>query len=308
VSMVDEERQIGSCKGAGVIDRLRQVDRMAWLLLFLRVCLGGLFITSSIGKFQYPELFIDAVKSYDILPVALAELFGKVLPWVELFIGCSLILGIFSTFAAGIAAALALSFIIANIYSLFHPGVMACGCLGRLVTLSHGAALAIDFAMLATAGVLLYYRDKAGYLGLGRLLGKGKDIPGLPGSAKLVIGVATIVVAMIVAASLISVPTDSLDADIDNALEDYEAVAVFFAAENPAGYEIIADLETQYQSVRFLRVYFGDDPQAVRDFNIETFPTVLVITAENRDGIVLAGPVDKDVLTASIEQVLSSNP
>jgi uncharacterized membrane protein YphA (DoxX/SURF4 family) len=308
VSTVDDERLAGSGKGGGMIDRLRQVDRMAWLLLFLRVCLGGLFITSSISKFQYPELFIDAVKSYDILPVALAEFFGTVLPWVELFIGCSLILGIFSTFAAGIAAALTFSFIIANIYSLFHPGATACGCLGELVNLSHPAALAIDFAMLATAGILLYYRDKAGYLGAGRLLGKEKDIPGLPGWAKPLIGVGMIVVAMIVAVALISVPGDSLDADIDNALGDYEAVAVFFAAENPAGYEIIADLETQYQSVRFLRVYFGDDPQAVRDFNIETFPTVLVITTENRDGIVLAGPVDKDVLTATIEQVLSTNP
>ena len=308
MSTVDDERLEGIGKGGGMIDRLRQVDRMAWLLLFLRVCLGGLFITSSIGKFQYPDLFIDAVKSYDILPVALAELFGKVLPWVELFIGCSLILGIFSTFAAGIAAALTLSFIIANIYSLFHPGVMACGCLGRLVTLSHGAALAIDFAMLATAGILLYYRDKAGYLGVGSLLGKGKDIPGLPGRAKPLIGVGIIVVAMIVAVSLISVPGDSLNGEIDTALEDYQAVAVFFYDEDPTGYVVIYELEMQYPSVRFIRVDNQDRPEAADDFDVETFPTVLVITAENRDGIVLAGPVDKDVLTATIEQVLSSNP
>jgi uncharacterized membrane protein YphA (DoxX/SURF4 family) len=306
--MVDEERRIGSGKGGGMIDRLRQVDRMAWLLLLLRVCLGGLFITSSIGKFQYPDLFIDAVKSYDILPVALAEFFGTVLPWVELFIGCSLILGIFSTFAAGIAAALTFSFIIANIYSLFHPGVMACGCLGRLVNLTHSAALAIDFAMLAAAGILLYYRNKAGYLGVGRLLGKGKDIPGLPGSAKLVVSVAIIVVAMIVAVSLISVPGDSLDGEIDNALEGYEAVVVFFYDEDPTGYVVIYELETQYPSVRFIRVDNQDRPEAADDFDVETFPTVLVITTENRDGIVLAGPVDKDVLTDTIEQVLASNP
>ncbi|GAJ04695.1 unnamed protein product, partial [marine sediment metagenome] len=245
-----------------MIDRLRQVDRMAWLLLFLRVCLGGLFITSSIGKFQYPDLFIDAVQSYDILPLGLAEFFGTVLPWMELFIGCSLILGIFSTFAAGISAALTFSFIIANIYSLFHLGVTACGCLGRLVTISHPAALAIDFAMLAAAGLLLYYRDKAGYLGLGRLLGKGKDIPGLPGSAKPVIGVAIIVVAMIVAVSLISVPGDSLGAEIDTALQDYEAVAVFFYDEDPTGYVVIYELEMQYQSVRFIRVDNQDRPEA----------------------------------------------
>jgi uncharacterized membrane protein YphA (DoxX/SURF4 family) len=287
-----------------MIERLRQVDRMAWLLLFVRVCLGGLFITSSIGKFQNPELFIDAVLSYDILPGSLAEFFGTVLPWVELFIGCSLILGIFSTFAAGISAALTFSFIIANIYSLFHPGVVACGCLGRLVTLSHPAALAIDFAMLTAAGLLLYFRDKAGNLGVGHLLARERDIPGLPASGKFILGVVIIVLAMIVAVSLMGGSDDSLRAEIDTELEDHDAVVVFFAAENPAGYEMIADLETRYQSVRFLRVYFGDDPQAVRDYDVETFPTVLVITSENKKGVVLEGPVDKAALTAAIEEAL----
>ncbi len=293
-----------------MIERLRQVDRMAWLLLFLRVGLGGLFITSSITKFQHPELFIDAVLSYDLLPESLARFYGTVLPWVELFVGFSLILGIFSTFAAGISAAMTFSFIIANIYSIFHPGADACGCLGQLVNLSHPAALAIDFAMLAVAGLLLYFRDKAGYLGVGRLLARVKDIPGLPGSARFVLGAALIVVAMIVAVPLISGPGDSLGAEVDAGLKDYDAVVVFFYGEDPAGYEIIYELESgpEYQSVRFIRVDCVADPDAAKDFDIETFPTVLVITSENRKGVVLAGPVDKDVLIATIEQVLSSSP
>jgi hypothetical protein len=164
--------------------------------------------------------------------------------------------------------------------------------------------------MLAAAGLLLYFRDKAGYLGVGRLLAGVKDIPGLPGSARFVLGAAIIVVAMIVAVSLIGVPGNSLGAEVDAGLKDYDAVVVFFYGEDPAGYEIIYELESgpEYQSVRFIRVDCVADPDAVEDYDIETFPTVLVITSENRKGVVLAGPVDKDVLIATIEQVLSSSP
>ena len=287
-----------------MIERIRQVDRLAWLLFLLRAGLGGLFIVSAVTKFQYPELFIDAVVSYDLLPESLARFYGAVLPWVELFVGCSLILGIFNTLAAGISAAMTASFIIANIYSLFHPGAHACGCLGQLVNLSHPVALTIDFVMLAAAALLLYARDKASYLGLGHLLAEGGRARVLPRAVTLVLGAALIAMAMIVAVLLVGSSDDSLRGDIDTALEDYNAVVVFFAAEDPVGYEVIADLEARYQSVRFLRVYFEDDPDAVRDYSIEASPTVLVITADNKKGVVLEGPVDKAALTAAIEEAL----
>jgi uncharacterized membrane protein len=293
-----------SVKGGSMLERIRQVDRLAWLLFFLRAGLGALLLVSAVTKFHYPELFIDAVVSYGLLPESLARVYGTVLPWVELFLGCSLILGTFNTLAAGITAAMTVSFIIANIYSLFHPGAHACGCLGHLVNLSHPVALTIDFVMLAAAALILYARDRASYLGLGHLLAKAKDAYRLPKAVPFLLGAALIAMAMIVAVLLVGSSDDSLRGDIDTALEDYNAVVVFFAAENPAGYEVIADLEAHYQSVRFLRVYFEDDPEAVRDYSIEAFPTVLVITADNKKGVVLEGPVDKAALTAAIEEAL----
>lgn len=290
-----------------MLERLRQVDRMAWLLLLLRVALGGLFITSSIAKFQYPDLFIDAVLSYDLLPESLGRFYGTVLPWVELFVGCSLILGVFNTLAAGITAAMTVSFIIGNIYSMFHPGADACGCLGHLVLLSHPVALIIDFVMLAAAGLLLYARDRAGYLGVGHLLRKGAP-PNLPGLVRFALGVIIVAVSMVVAAFLMGGSGYSLGDEIDTALEDYDVVVVFFFSEDPTGYVIIYELEQQYRSVRFIRVDCVTDPGAAEDYDIDTFPTVLVITSENKKGIVLAGPVDKDALTATIEEVLPGSP
>ncbi len=295
-----------------MIERLRQVDRIAWLLLLLRVMLGGLFIFSSIAKFQNPELFIDAVVSYDLLPESLARVYGTTLPWVELFVGCSLVLGIFTTLAAAVSGAMTVSFIIANIYGMFHPGAHACGCLGDLVTMSHPQALTMDFAMLAAAGLLLYARDRAGYLGVGHLLAKARDAHRLPKAATLLLGAAIVAVSMIVAVSLMRGEESSLGAEIDTALEDYDAVAVLFWEGEPEDFanefRIIAELEQQYQSVRFMRVDCADDPDAVEDYDIDTFPTVLVITRENKEGVRLEGPVDRQALTAAIEEALSASP
>lgn len=288
-----------------MIERLKQVDRMSWLLLFLRLGLGGLFITSSIAKFQHPDLFVSAVVSYDLLPESLARFYATVLPWAEIFVGCSLILGIFTTLAAAVSAAMTVSFIIANIYSIFHGGVEACGCLGHLVKLSHPVALTIDFVMLAASGLLLYGRDKAGYLGAGHLLAKERDIPGLPASGRFILGVVIIVLAMIVAVSLMGGSEDSLSDEVNDSLKEYDAVVVFFYNEDPTGYVIIYELEVQYQSVRFMRVDCATDPDPAEDYDIDTFPTVLVITSEDKKGAALEGPVNKAALTAAIEQALS---
>ncbi len=288
-----------------MIERLRQVDRMAWLLFFLRAGLGGLLLVSAVTKFHYPELFIDAVLSYDLLPESLARLYGTVLPWVELFVGFSLILGIFNTMAAGVSALMTVSFIVANVYSLFHPGADACGCLGQLVNLSHPVALTIDFVMLAAAAVLIYARDRAGYLGLGHLLAEVGKARRLPRAVTLLAGAALIAAAMIVAVSLMGSSGESLRDEVDASLKDYDAVVVFFYNEDPTGYVIIYELEQQYQSVRFIRVDCAIDPDAAEDYNINTFPTVLVITSENEKGVVLDGPVDKVALTAAIEEALS---
>jgi uncharacterized membrane protein YphA (DoxX/SURF4 family) len=146
---------------------------MRWIiggLTILRVGLGVLFVVSAFTKIQHPDLFIDAVQNYHILPHGLGNLFGTVLPWVELFIGACLVLGIFSTFAAAISIPVILSFIIANVYSFIHSVGEACGCLGSLINMNHTTALVVDIGMVVVAGLLLYQRGRAGMVGVGCLL------------------------------------------------------------------------------------------------------------------------------------------
>jgi uncharacterized membrane protein YphA (DoxX/SURF4 family) len=294
--------------------RFREITWSVGLITALRVSLGALFIISSVSKLQYPDLFIEAVQKYGILPEGLAHVFGTVVPWAELFIGCSLILGIFTTLVAGITAALVFSFIVANIYSLFGPySGEPCECLGRLVRLSHPVALVIDFAMLSVAGLLLFMRDKSEVIGLGRLL--RKDVLRLPKAGLFALGVFAIGVAMMVSFFLIPSPKGALELQIDEALENDRGVVLLFLQGDPTNYMdeigMIARLREDYSlSVFFRSVDCDEEPEALQLFDVETYPTILVVSDKTGDGYVVygrfGGAEDRDALVTCIEELLAS--
>jgi len=132
--------------------------------------LGGIFVAASVSKLQNHTLFTDTVVDYGILPHSLAEFYGAAVPWLEMVIGCCLVLGIFSTLAAAVSIPLIDSFIIASIYALFRPVGDICGCFGELVSLSHLHAILVDCAMLVMAWGILLRRNKVEWLGLEALL------------------------------------------------------------------------------------------------------------------------------------------
>ncbi|MDM8000617.1 MAG: DoxX family protein, partial [Dehalococcoidia bacterium] len=73
------------------------------LLLLIRLALGGILIFSGLSKLTSGTDFVGVVASYGMLPQTLAELFGTVLPWLELLVGVSLVLGLFTRLAAATA-------------------------------------------------------------------------------------------------------------------------------------------------------------------------------------------------------------
>src|SRR5512137_13515 len=166
------------------------------ILTVLRVALGVLFIISAFAKLQHPDLFVDAVQNYHMLPVALGDLFGTVLPWAELFVGWCLVLGIFPTFASVICILMTLTFVVGNVSSFFRDVGEACGCLGNLVNMNHSTSLIVDFVMLTVAGLLIYQRKRAGVVGIGHLL--RLDRFRLPKALPLVLGAIVVALAMVV--------------------------------------------------------------------------------------------------------------
>ena len=289
--------------------RCQEIIDNRWLIFALRLALGGIFIASSIGKFQYQTEFTDAVLSYDILPIGLAEFYASALPWAELFIGCSLVLGIFSLFASALSIPLIVSFLIANIYSFFHSVEDPCGCLGKLVVLSHPVALTIDLVMLLVAWLLLFHQDKAGFLGIGSLLGR-PDL-GLERRARFIFQAAIVALAMVVAVSLLGgtqTPPDTEIYDTPELLFLYEGDRAYFESK----FDILRELEREYSGrIVFKAFNYGEDPRVAEEFDVEISPTVLLITGKSKEGEYIVyerfeGTLDKETLRDTFNEMLGS--
>lgn len=105
------------------------------LLLVLRIALGGLFIFASVMKFQDIQQFAFAINAYQIIPAHakhLVTLFAFVLPWLELFTGILLVVGLWGRAAALLIAAMMAAFTAAVASVILRDLSITCGCFGKL--------------------------------------------------------------------------------------------------------------------------------------------------------------------------------
>ena len=93
-----------------------------------RLILGGIFIFASVDKIIHPAAFAEAVYNYQILPDILINLTAIILPYLELFLGISLILGICLPGAILLSNLLLLSFFGALVFNLARGLDIQCGC------------------------------------------------------------------------------------------------------------------------------------------------------------------------------------
>ena len=96
--------------------------------LAARWILGITFIYASFHKIIAPADFAKILYGYDLFPGVLINLITVVLPFVELFSGLALILGIYPRSAALIVNGMLLSFIIALSINLVRGHEFDCGC------------------------------------------------------------------------------------------------------------------------------------------------------------------------------------
>lgn len=86
---------------------VRKLDATGVPLLLARITLGGLFIWMGIGKLGHPIEFLKQIHLYHMLPEEPAFFLNAtaiVLPWLELFCGVALILGLWVRGAAAMIA------------------------------------------------------------------------------------------------------------------------------------------------------------------------------------------------------------
>ncbi len=124
--------------------------------LLLRVGIGAVFLLAGIGKLVTRTESVDIVGSLGILPFAMIQPVGEVLPWFELALGLCFVLGLFPGFTSAISLPLISAFIVINIFNLQHGLTNPCeSCFGNLLVINSRDALIIDVFLLLAALKLL---------------------------------------------------------------------------------------------------------------------------------------------------------
>lgn len=126
----------------------------------LRLCLGALFFVAGLAKVPSAQMFAASLLSQGILPEPTIGLVAAGLPWLEVYIGLSLILQKDMRCAALLALVTSSCFVLYVGFVLkYHPH-STCGCLGKLAQLPFsGTHLFVNIVILS-ASWQLFSRSK----------------------------------------------------------------------------------------------------------------------------------------------------
>jgi uncharacterized membrane protein YphA (DoxX/SURF4 family) len=144
-----------------LINTLPVILRSGYTSLVFRLILGGIFIFAGFAKIHNISALVNEINQYQILPPALASLYGHVLPYAEIIIGVLLVLGIALRISAGIAGLMLISFTASKITALaMHLNIRTCECFGLARPLLSSQSLAIDIVMLLLAAQIIIFRNE----------------------------------------------------------------------------------------------------------------------------------------------------
>ncbi len=145
------------------------------LALLFRLTLGVIFLYAGLVKGSDPQGFALSIYNYQILPGWMVTPAGILLPWVEVMVGASLLLGFLAGGGSLMASGLLAVFAIALLFNLARGLDIACGCFSTAET--EGAATSLyvlrDLALLAM-GLHVFFLDR-GVASLDRLLKKRRN-------------------------------------------------------------------------------------------------------------------------------------
>ena len=132
------------------------------LSLAFRVIIGSLFLYAGIAKIVDPMGFALSIYNYKLLPDGLINVAAILLPWLEVIVGGSLLLGIGATGGALIATALFSIFAGALTINLIRGLDIACGCFSTAASGGSisGFYLLRDLSLLLMSLQVLFF-DKA---------------------------------------------------------------------------------------------------------------------------------------------------
>jgi len=106
----------------------RRSRLLRFAVLAGRILLGVVFIVAAGPKIADPPAFAHMIANYRLFPASLIHAAALVLPWVEMFSGIALVLGVAWRTAGKLAAALLVAFLVSIGVNLARDRAVQCGC------------------------------------------------------------------------------------------------------------------------------------------------------------------------------------
>ncbi len=104
---------------------------------FFRIFIGGIFIVAGLSKIADPIGFYSTLMGFRVLPDFLLHFMAVYLPWLELLLGLSVLLGLFHTTAALMLAGINIAFAAAIVSVILRGIDIDCGCFGLFTDILH---------------------------------------------------------------------------------------------------------------------------------------------------------------------------
>jgi uncharacterized membrane protein YphA (DoxX/SURF4 family) len=103
---------------------------LPWIGLVSRLILGGVLLAAGLLKYQHLDKSQMAVRAYEMLPIALANLLGIILPFLEIAVGVLLVIGAAVRISAIVGGVLMGAFMIGIAQAWARGLSIDCGCFG----------------------------------------------------------------------------------------------------------------------------------------------------------------------------------
>jgi uncharacterized membrane protein YphA (DoxX/SURF4 family) len=126
--------------------------------LAARVIVGAVLVYAGAAKAAAPsEEFANIILAYNLIPPDMALPLAAFLPWIELAVGWSILLGVETKLVSIAAGTLFATFLLALGHALAESiPLPSCGCFGDAIHLTLGQGLAFDSTLLAFS-VLIWW-------------------------------------------------------------------------------------------------------------------------------------------------------